>query len=516
MFHEGSSKKIEPLTFSLLQFMFENPDRVLSHDELISSVWKSPEISNSALFATVSAARRAIGDSAKSQHSIKTVSRSGYRFVAKVTCVNNEPDKQQRSTSLELVGSATEQVHNESPAGLQLPDNPSIAVMDFVDIGKSDIGSLAAQGLTVDINASLARLPHLFVIARASAANLLNLSSVEVGRRLGVRYLVYGNIQRSERRIQVTISVVDAIRNTEIWSEHFDRSIDDLFVVLNEITAGLVMTIDSTIEQAEIERALLVPTENLNAWESYHRGLWHIDRPTTEDVLSATRLFQHAIKLDPHFSRAYSGLSIIYTTGVFVSVAATVDDEMNHAFEYAQRSIDYSRRDSLGHWALGKALYLSGKHEQALDAFEQALRLNPSYSHAYLAKGVVQAHGELDNQALLSLDKGQRLNPLDPLLFASMSTRATSLANQKQYHEAVASSLLATDNPNAFFATYAVASACLELAGRSEEAQQYAAMTIELQPDYSVGIYQRRFPHTDEATRKPFIDAMQRSGLPGK
>lgn len=494
LLHDGLNQNIEPLIFSLLTYMIEHPDRVLSHDELINSVWSASHISNSALCAAISAARQAIGDNGSLQQCIKTVSGQGYRFIAPIV-------RQQLET-----------LAPTSP--LTIPDKPSVAVLDFIDQGTNELGLLLACGLTVDITACLARLPHFFVIARGSAANLTMLTPGEISQRLGVRYLVQGRTQRLANRVHITISVIDAIANTEIWSEFFNRSLDDLFLLQSEITSSVVYAIDKAIEQSEIDRALLRPVQNLNAWEAYHRGLWHIDRPTVEDAFAAHQFFSQAVALDAHFSRAFAGLSIIHTTKIFVSAEPSIAEDMAMAFDYAQQSISCCRRDTLGHWALGKALFLSGEHHRSLAAFEQAVNLNQNYAHAHLAQGVVNTHNGHDGQALQNLNRAARLNPYDPLKFSTLTMRAILLVNQGEFEQAAAISVNAADDPNAFFTTYAVTAACLELIGQSQKAQQYAKKALSLQSQYSVELYQRAFPHTNELIRRAFIQAMHKSGIP--
>ena len=293
--------------------------------------------------------------------------------------------------------------NDELPRSLALPDKPSVAIMDFTDMSVSQEGVLLAHGLTVDINASLAKLQNLFVTARASAACLtkLKLSPKVVSRHLGVRYLVYGNMLRLPKRIRVVVTIVDAVCSTEIWSEHFDRPLDDLFQVQDESTHAIVRTLDSGIKQAEIERVFRVPPANLSAWENYLQGLWYINRLTNEAADSAQRLFQKAILLDPRFSRTYAGLSYTHTSRALLSVAPSVDDDLSNAHDFAKRSVDCCWRDAMGYLSLGRALLLSKKYEQALGACDQALRLNANYLLGHILKLFVCGHSGSDAQAQL-------------------------------------------------------------------------------------------------------------------
>jgi tetratricopeptide (TPR) repeat protein len=187
---------------------------------------------------------------------------------------------------------------------------------------------------------------------------------------------------------------------------------------------------------------------------------------------------------------------------------------MKQPFDYAQRSLECCSREAMGYRVLGRALFFAQKYEQALQMLEQGIQVNPNYASCYHIKGVCSVALGLDVQAQQSLDIAERLNPFDPLQFSLQTARAISLVHQKRYDEAVELSVLATYYANAYFSTYAIASACLQLAGDLEKAQQYAAKALILKPNYSTELYQCLTPHTDAETRGLFINAMQRAGIP--
>ena len=315
LLYKGIPQEIEPQIFRLLVFMLSNPDRVLSRAELVRQVWKSSVISDSAISAAISSARRAIGDTGYKQKYIKTVSGSGYRFIAKFR--RDTGKKTQIVSSITRPKTSFPQVSEI----IELPDKPSIAVMDFVNTGGEKRGDLFAFSLTTEINAYLARIPHFFVIARASSTHVSKkgLLPQAIYRCLGVRYLVYGNIHYSPHRLRLTLSIVNAIENTEIWSEHYDRSLEDIIQTQDEIAHSIVVAIDSAIEHAEIARAFQSPFKNLSAWESYYRGIWHMQQTKNQDVKLAKEFFEKSIALMPRFSRAYAGLSYIHTNRVLLN-----------------------------------------------------------------------------------------------------------------------------------------------------------------------------------------------------
>lgn len=517
--HKGESQKIEPQVFKLLIFMLNNPERVLSRDELINNVWKSRIISDSALSATICAARHAIGDTGRKQQCIKTVSGSGYRFIA--AFVHNE-----KSAKIHSAPTLKESNHinfgvvdSSKTNPLEFPDKPSIAIMDFEDISPHKDSTLLAYGLTTEITSALARLPHFFVIARASAgiASKSNLSPKEIGRCLGVRYLVYGSLEKVAKRIRITFSIVDAVHDTEIWSDHFDRSLDDIFQVQDDISKAIVLVTDSAIEQAEIERAFLIPTENLSAWENYHRGLWHIDRTSIKDIDAAQGFFKKAIKQDARFARAYAGLSYTHTSRRLLdhSIIQETDESIIKSISYAQQSIDYSKQDSMGYMTLGRVTLYSNNALKALPIFDQSIDLCPNSYHSYILKA--QGLSRLENNEKLVhqlLDKGERQNPHCRFTqFNVKMVRAMLMLNQKKYNEAtnvIDHSIHYNDH---YYISFAIAAASYQLAGNTQKAQQYANQILKLLPHCTTDSCYRAMSYVKEP-RDRFIKALLDVGIP--
>ncbi len=509
LLYKGKPQHVEPLIFKLLLFMLENPDRVLSRDELIETIWESRVISDSALSASISAVRHALGDTGNKQNCIKTVSGSGYRFIANFTCVEND------TAGLKLKEKA--QPYKEEQKLLALPDKPSVAIMDFINIGSNENGVLLASGLTTEINSALARLPPFFVISRASASIISkqNLSSKEISGRLGVRYLVYGNLEQVEKRIRITFSVIDAVHNTEVWSEHFDRSLDDILQIQNDITNIVILATDAAIEHAEVERSFLVPTEDLSAWENYYRGSWHKNQTTLNDMDQAQHYFKKALSLDSRFSRAYASLAYTQLSHELLKNKPSLDDtEIKKALSNAMLSVNLDRHESMGYMSQGRALFFAKEYKQSLAMLDQGISQNPNYFHCHSIKGTVAAHLGRDAEAQQHLDIAERLSPLDPLQFYIKMARAITLVNQKRYDEAADCSLQGTTYPNAYFTTYVVAAACLQLAGRDKQAQQYTQQALKIKPDYSVNLYQSRSPNKNKRENSVFIKAMLDAGIP--
>lgn len=505
----GLPQKIEPLVFKLLLFMLQNSDRVLLRDELIKGVWKSHFISDSALSAAISAARHAIGDNGKKQQCIKTVSGSGYRFIAPFKCTAS------LNTSLDTRFTSIQEPFIPKVA-LEPPDKPSIAVMNFIDIANPL--SLLATGLTTDINASLARQRHFFVIARASAHHISKreLTASEAGECLGVRYLVYGNVKQTAKQVQVTISIVDAINNAEIWSEHLNRAFDDIFQMQDDISNTVVTTIDSTIERAEINRSFLIPTENLSAWENYHRGLWYIDRTSLKEVESAQYFFKKAISQDNRFSRAYAALAYTYTNHRLLdhSIIKDTDKSIASSIDYAHRSIDLCTRETNGYISLSRALYFSNKVSQCLVTVDQAIELCPNSDRSYMIKALANYSLGKHQSVQACLEKSKQLNlHSNRMMFSIYMTQSMLMLDLEEYDAAAHYSMHATHQNISYFVVYALAAACHQLAGNPKKAAEYAARTLILLPNCTIDSCQRTMSHSKKH-RALFIKALVDAGIP--
>ncbi|MEP7140202.1 MAG: hypothetical protein ABI745_11285 [Caldimonas sp.] len=402
-------------------------------------------------------------------------------------------------------------------AALELPDKPSVAVLGFVDCGGHVDGPVLAQGLATDLTHALGRSRGLFVIARASASRLSSRPAdfLRAGELLGVRYLVHGTTQRLERRVRVTATLADAQRNEVLWSDHFDRPLGDLFALQDDLASMIAAAIEPELERAESARARLKAPEDLNAWECYHRAMWHCFRFTAAHTEQAHSLLVRALSLEKGFARAHAGLSFTHYSRAFLDAVHAPDAEIGKALEHAQQSVELDPRDARGHWTFGRALFLARSHDRALQSVGRSLHLNPNFAQGHYALGFIRAHADAPGDALPELAAAERLSPLDPLLFAVEGSRAISMAIEGRYEEAAAWAVRATCEPNAHFHMAAIAAACLALADRAAEARSFAQRACRAHPGYSIGVFERSFPHKVAAHAARIADAMRSAGIPG-
>ena len=227
----------------------------------------------------------------------------------------------------------------------------------------------------------LAKLRSLFVIAQGTvfALHERRIGPEEAGRMLNVDYVVSGSVRRQGKRLTVTVELAETRTARIVWAEIFDHKLDDAFLVLDEIGNRIVASIASEIETIERNRAILRPPNSLDAWEAHHRGLWHMYRFSKPDNEQAQHFFEMAVRLDPTFARAYAGLSFTHFQNAFQGWAKR-EPEIDRAFEAAGQSLMADDRDPAAHWAMGRALWLRGRHDQSVVELEQAIDLSPNFA----------------------------------------------------------------------------------------------------------------------------------------
>ncbi|HXW29517.1 MAG TPA: transcriptional regulator, partial [Xanthobacteraceae bacterium] len=381
-------------------------------------------------------------------------------------------------------GAAAPKRHAEPALGqlVQAPPDPaqiapdmtcraSLAVMPFVEATSGEIlrGGLA-DGLTHDIITRLAKLRDLFVIARGSVFALAErgVGPEDAGRRLNVNYVASGTVRRSEGHVTVTVELVEVRTARIVWADAFHRKLDDTFDVLDQIGDSIVSSISAEIEMVERNRAILKAPNSLNAWEAYHRGLWHMYRFTQSENELARHYFTRAVGLDPTFARAYASLSFTHWQCAFQRWADR-ETQSDRAFETAGQSLLVDDQNPAGHWAMGRALWLRGRQDDSLRELKKAVELSPNFALGHYFLSFVHCQSGDPDVAIRSSDHSRNLSPFDPLLFGMLGVRAMALVRLGQFEEAAEWAVKAAARPNAHQIILAIAAHCLALAGRLDE-----------------------------------------------
>jgi DNA-binding SARP family transcriptional activator/TolB-like protein len=390
-----------------------------------------------------------------------------------------------------IAGAATSTIETAAPPPAAPPTRRgSLVVMPFSSESATDV----ANGITDDIITRLAKLRALFVIARGTAYALRErgLDAREAGRLLDVAYVVSGVVRRRGDRVSIVVELAETAAGMIVWTDELEVVVGDTLNALDAIVDRIVATIAEEIERTESHRAILKPPSSLDAWEAYHRGLWHMYRFTGPDNEMAARFFGDALALDPELARAHAGLSFTHFQNVFLGLTPDRDEQVRLALAAAMRSLAADDRDPASHWAMGRALWLGGDGE-AIGELELSIELSPNFALGHYTLGFVHAQSGDPGTAIRATDYSRQLSPFDPLQFGMLGSRALAHMRLGQRDEAAEWAVKAANRPNAHAHILAMAAANLGLAGRREQARVLVARIRARQASYSVEDLLRAF-----------------------
>ena len=395
--HRGADVvSVTPQVFDLLDYLIRNRERVVSKDDLINAIWNGRIVSDAALTTRLNAARTAIGDSGEEQRLIKTLPRKGFRFVGPVREAQGP------------AGAATADNPIEPPRpALTLPDKPSIAILPFTNLSSDPEQDYFADGMVEDIITALSRFKALFVIARNSSFTYKGraVDVKQVGRELGVRYVLEGSVRKAANRVRITGQLVDTATGAHLWADRFDGGLGDIFDLQDQVTESVVGAIAPAVEKAEIERAKRKPTESLDAYALYLRGLARFyqfaSRQANDEAL---RLFNSAIELDPDFASAYGRAASCYVCAKINGWFSGAANEIAEVKRLAERAVELGKDDAFALAAGGYALvYVVRDLEVGAALIDRALVLNSNSAEAWFYGGWVKTWlGEPERRSSVS------------------------------------------------------------------------------------------------------------------
>jgi adenylate cyclase len=403
---------------------------------------------------------------------------------------------------------------------LPLPDKPSIAVLAFTNMSGDPEQEFFADGIAEDIITVLSKSRLLFVIARNSSFTYKGkaVAVPEIGRELGVRYVLEGSVRKAGNRVRVTAQLIDVLSGGHLWAERFDRDLADIFSVQDEITARVSGAILPAVERSERERAARKPPQSLDAWESYHRGMWHFANVEAAENEKARTFFGRAIELDPRFASAEAALALTYLNEITLFRPHLRGVNIPRALDHAGRAIKIDAPDATAHAVFARALWMSGRHAESLAEADLAVCLDPNSAAAHGARGGARLWGGRPREAIEPLQTAIRLSPFDPLvpLWLHFTARAHYWAADYAASIAVARQLRHSF-PN-FRQPYNTLIAALGQAGEIDEAQAVMAEALERFGDgfrsyMSLPLAELRELRAED--RDHMIDGFRKAGLAG-
>ncbi len=422
------------------------------------------------------------------------------------------------------------QVWNWSPAGapaaveagsagddiLPLRDKPSIAVLPFENMSGDPEQEYFADGIAEDILTRLAMWRHFPVIARNSSfiykGGTRDVKAV--GRELGARYVLEGSVRKAGNRVRITVQLIDAESGHHIWAEQYNRGLEDIFAVQDEITDAIVTALEPAVGRAEMQRAQRRDPENLDAWDLYQRGMWHMSKSTREDITRARELMQQSAAEDPNFAPPFAGLGLTGFFEISLGFAADPDTTLAIAREAAQRSVRLDELDPHAQVALGYTSSWSRDYDIGLTAARRAVELNPSFALGYHCLGGANIMVGRFDDAVEAMEQAVRIGPRDPWLFLYFAGVCACRYMLRDYERSVEAAQVSVER----FAQYASGHRFLAMAlaqlGREDDAQRALARFLMISPDHTLRSARHSYPFRQEADLEHYLDGLRKAGLP--
>jgi TolB-like protein/Tfp pilus assembly protein PilF len=408
-------------------------------------------------------------------------------------------------------------------APAQHPHKPSIAILPFNNMSGDPEQEYFADGMVEEITTALSRTRWLFVIARNSSFTYKGraVDVKQVGREMGVRYVLEGGVRKSADRVRITAQLIDASTGAHLWADRFDGSLEDIFELQDQVTASVVGAIAPRLEQAEVERAKHKPTESLDAYDYFLRGIASLHSWTKESNDEALRLFNKAIELDPDFASAYGMASWCYVRRKGSRWIIDRAQETAETARLARRAAELGWDDAVAlAWGGFALAYVVHDVEVGAALIDRALQLNPNLAEAWHFSGWVRIYLGEPEVAIEHLAHAMRLSPLDPLTFVAQMAIAFAHFFAGRYVDASswAEKALATSPPGlrerpVYHPALLIAAASNSLAGRLEEAQNAIARLRQLNPTPHISNLKNQIPLRRPEDLARYTEGLRKAGL---
>ena len=408
-------------------------------------------------------------------------------------------------------------------APAQHPHKPSIAILPFNNMSGDPEQEYFADGMVEEITTALSRTRWLFVIARNSSFTYKGraVDVKQVGREMGVRYVLEGGVRKSADRVRITAQLIDASTGAHLWADRFDGSLEDIFELQDQVTASVVGAIAPRLEQAEVERAKRKPTESLDAYDYFLRGIASLHSWTKESNDEALRLFSKAIELDSDFASAYGMASWCYVRRKGSRWIIDRAQETAETARLARRAAELGWDDAVAlAWGGFALAYVVHDVEVAAALIDRALQLNPNLAEAWHFSGWVRIYLGEPEAAIEHLAHAMRLSPLDPLTFVTQMAIAFAHFFAGRYDDASswAEKALATSPPGlrerpVYHPALLIAAASNSLAGRLEEARNAIARLRQLNPTPHISNLKNQIPLRRPEDLARYTEGLRKAGL---
>lgn len=494
LFHGAEPTPLGRRAVLLLALLVQRAGTPVSKDALIEAAWPSQTIEDSNLTVQIAAVRRTLADASAEARWIETLPRRGYRYVGPAVTASD--------------------ADRSSAPSLTLPDRPSIAVLPFANLGGDAEQDYFADGMVDDIITGLSRINWLFVIARNSTFTYKGraVDVKQVGRELGVRYVLEGSVRRTGGNARITGQLIDASTGMHVWAERYDRQSADIFALQDDIAMSVVGAIAPSLRRAEINRVKRKRPDSLDAYDLVLRAQPDVDSGMPEQVTQALVLLERAIALEPSYALAHGNAAMCHHC-LFLR-AGLREASRADSIRHARSAIAHGQDDAVALTLAGFSIGMDGHDRSAaFTALDAALAISPSSALTYILGSVMLGWGGDADRAIEWSQRGMRLSPFDSWAFAAFDAQAMGHFHRGRYEEACRAAYRSVQANPCHSITHVQLAAALAKLGRLQEARTTAARVLELHPTFRYG---RQFQGVNcaPALAASLGEALRTAGLP--
>ncbi len=395
---------------------------------------------------------------------------------------------------------------------------PAIAVLPFDNLSGDPEQAFFADGLSEDILTRLAKGRWLPVIARSSsfAFKGRSIDAKEAGRLLGARYVLEGSVRRAGNRVRVTGQLIDAISGHQIWADRYDRVLEDLFAIQDELTDGITGALGGALGRAEVERVRTKAPSNLSAWELFQRGVWHQQRLTREEFEVAEPLFRRATELDPTLAAAHSALAWQRMMSALFLWTDKPAQAFADSMTSASAALAADPMEAFAYAVMGNVMTFSHRHDEALSHCRKGIELNPSHAASYYVLAATHLFRGEVQEMILAAETAVRLSPHDVTLHISLGMLSAGHYLQRDYERALELARLTVERGPAYPSGWRLLTIALGQLGRVAEARAALARMLEFMPQFvSETAARATLPFRDEAVFQHYIEGLRKAGWQG-
>jgi TolB-like protein/DNA-binding winged helix-turn-helix (wHTH) protein/Flp pilus assembly protein TadD len=550
-----TESKLEPKTMKVLLCLAQHAGKVVSRETLENTVWTNMIVGYDAVSATIIKLRKALGDDSRNPTYIETISKKGYRLIANVT-LNVETDRddtedkaleddepiesslplvpqsRERDIKAQLISAivglliiitgwqildvkrAPQTTEPEKAAESVKEKTPSIVVLPFKNLSNDPQQDYFSEGITDDIITDLSKIGALRVVARQSANHFRNTeaSHEEVAIDLGVNYIIEGSIQKSGQRLRINIQLTDVEKGLHLWAERFDRKVEDIFAIQDEIARQITNAMFVTLSDQEAERVMFRTTSNFEAYDSFLRGLQLSGNRNKQSHDATIEAYRRAIELDPNYARAYGALAVIMTRGYrFNWTDLSISDAQDRSLELAKKAVELDQSTPQIYWALSFVHLFRREYEEAEEAALQSVNLSPNYADGYGILAFVSNWRDKPEDAINYINKATELNPYYTydypwnlgLAYYSLDQYENAVKNLKKALERNETVLL----PRLFLAASYVK------LGRQDDAEWEIEQVEIHRPSATLSMLTNTVPFENKTKVNTLIEALRKAGL---